>query len=129
MTKKCSGPTARGASSVGVVADGARPEDACRRTDSVKVAELIVQARFDRRIGEFGGTRLGGFAIDGLGTAARPADRDQTDADEPACAEHIWHGPREPVESCINRSSQRLLAAGLRDAGLDDLVARCCPRR
>ena len=124
MTKKCSGPIERGGSSAGDIAEGTRPVDACRRTVSVKVAELIVQARFDRRIGEFGGTRLGGFLIDGRGAAARPADRDQSNADEAARAEDIWHGPRQAVESRVNRSSQRLLAAVLRDVILDDLIAR-----
>src|SRR5580765_7813190 len=124
MTKKWPAPRERGASPVGSIADGTRPEDGCRRTSSVKVAELIVEACFDIAIGGVERRRLDRFRLVVRTAPARPAHRDQADADESARSEDVRHGPREAIEAGIDGGCQRLLAAVFREVVLNDLFAR-----
>src|SRR2546425_8909322 len=87
----------------------------CQGWRLVEVAELIVDALVER------GIDRRGRAV-GRGGLARPLHGGKRDGDRARGADQVREEPRHPVEAAVERRTEHLFRAVLRQKRLDDLV-------
>src|SRR5579864_865004 len=96
-----------------------KPVSAGGAGELVEVLELMIQARFQGRVGR-GRRRLAETAR----RSTRPAHRRAADHQDSAQPGRVRKQPRQPIEAAVDGLRQHFLAAVLIDEVLDDLVTR-----